>query len=53
MLTHELIVALEAAGFREIRVGLDSADDVVVARHCRKAIPETVVRTLYEVRSLS
>ena len=44
MLTPELIAALVKAGFVEIRLGLDSADDVVLQENGRPAFTDKFVK---------
>src|SRR2546423_8902078 len=53
LITAELIRALTAAGFVEIRVGLESADFSVLRSARRTALPDRVIRSLELVRRTS
>ncbi|MCI8930908.1 MAG: radical SAM protein [Lachnospiraceae bacterium] len=52
-LTEKTLKALEDAGFREIRVGLEAADSRVLEKNNRKILPDTVMDKIKLVRKNS
>lgn len=52
-LTGRTVEALEAAGFREIRMGLETVDKEVLAKNDRKVLPDMVMEKIKLVRENS
>lgn len=50
LLTPDIATALEAAGFVEVRIGLDSADEVVLREATRKATPSRLLIALETIK---
>lgn len=52
-ITRESVWALEKAGFREIRIGLETADQMVLLNNNRQVLPQLILDKLKIVRDYS